>query len=178
MKLRWLTTVASASLSVVSVAYCAQYLTIEQAQQSAFPDADDWSVDASPISDAVRRELHAAGADIRRPKRWRALRGETLLGWFFVDEVIGKSEMITYSLAINADGSVRAVEVLTYRETHGGEVALPAWRRQFVGKRATDPVRLGTDIRNISGATLSSRHLSDGIRGLLQLQQKLQSAHE
>jgi Na+-transporting NADH:ubiquinone oxidoreductase subunit NqrC len=62
---------------------------------------------------------------------------------------------------------VRSVEILEYRETYGGEIRNPAWRQQFVGKRFGSGVQLGKDIRNISGATLSSRHVTDGIRRLL-----------
>ena len=90
-------------------------------------------------------------------------------GWLLVDQVIGKAEAITYALALDAHGAVTRLEVLEYRETHGGEIRLPAWRKQFVGKTAADPVRLDADIHNISGATLSCRHVTDGVRRLLSL---------
>jgi FMN-binding protein len=38
---------------------------------------------------------------------------------------------------------------------------------QFVGKTASAPLKLDADIRNISGATLSSRHVTEGVRRLL-----------
>ena len=41
------------------------------------------------------------------------------------------------------------------------------WRQQFVGKRAGQSLKLGSDIKNISGATLSSKHVTDGVRRLL-----------
>jgi Na+-transporting NADH:ubiquinone oxidoreductase subunit NqrC len=81
--------------------------------------------------------------------------------------VIGKHEFITYALALSPDGVVRGVEILDYRETYGGEIRNPAWRHQFVGKRPGSELQLGEDIKNISGATLSSRHVTDGIRRLL-----------
>ena len=39
-----------------------------------------------------------------------------------------------------------------------------------------DPVRLDTDIRNVSGATLSCRHVTDGIRRLLLLHERALSS--
>jgi hypothetical protein len=45
----------------------------------------------------------------------------------------------------------------------------PRWRAQFNGKRAGDTLRVGQDIQNLSGATLSSRHITDGVRRLLAL---------
>ena len=87
-----------------------------------------------------------------------------MLGYFLVDEVVGKFERITYAVGINTDGSVRQVEVLSYRESHGHEIRLPAWRKQFVGKTASSPLQVGEDIANISGATLSCTHITEGIR--------------
>jgi len=56
---------------------------------------------------------------------------------------------------------------MDYRESYGFEVRSPAWREQFVGKTAADPVGLDQDIRNISGATLSARHVTDGVKRVL-----------
>ena len=75
--------------------------------------------------------------------------------------------MITYAVAIDPAGTVRGIEILDYRETYGGEIRNPKWRQQFVGKRNGAALRLGGDIQNISGATLSSRHVTDGVRRLL-----------
>jgi Na+-translocating ferredoxin:NAD+ oxidoreductase RnfG subunit len=38
---------------------------------------------------------------------------------------------------------------------------------QFAGKTAADPLRLDGDIKNISGATLSCRHITDAVKRLL-----------
>ncbi len=70
-------------------------------------------------------------------------------------------------MGIALDGSVRQVEILSYRESHGFEIRLPAWRRQFVGKGATSAMRIGEDIANISGATLSCTHVTDGVRRIV-----------
>jgi hypothetical protein len=39
-----------------------------------------------------------------------------------------------YAVGIAANGKARQIEILNYRESHGYEVRLPAWRKQFVGK--------------------------------------------
>ena len=109
---------------------------------------------------------------------WQARTGDQALGWLVVDQVIGKSDAITYAVALDADGVVTGIDVLEYRETHGSEIRLPAWRKQFVGKTAHDPIRLDADIRNISGATLSCRHVTDGVRRLVALTAHLLSARD
>jgi Na+-transporting NADH:ubiquinone oxidoreductase subunit NqrC len=62
---------------------------------------------------------------------------------------------------------VRDVEILDYKESYGDQVRNPAWRAQFTGKRHGAPLKLTSDIKNISGATLSSKHITDGVRRLL-----------
>src|SRR5581483_6621709 len=53
------------------------------------------------------------------------------------------------------------------RESYGGEVAYESWRRQFRGKRAADSLRVGREIRGISGATISVHAVTLGVQRLL-----------
>ena len=147
-----------------------QYLKVEDAQKLAFPQADAFApFDHAPTPEqraAIDQAAHAR-ATAGDPVIWRVSAGGQLAGWFIVDNVIGKVERITYALALGSDGAVRSIEILEYRETHGYEVRNAAWRRQFDGKTAGTSLELGSDIKNISGATLSCRHLTDGVRRLL-----------
>jgi FMN-binding domain len=102
---------------------------------------------------------------------WSATRGGVLLGHVFVDEVIGRQNLITYALGIDTGGALRNLEILAYRESHGGEIRNAAWRAQFTGRDALEQLRFRTDIKNISGATLSSEHVTQGVRWLLALWQ-------
>ncbi len=133
---------------IAPAAHASVYLSVEQAQQAIFPGAV-----------FVPSEL------TRAARVWKV----TGAGWFIVDQVIGKNELITYAVGINVNGAVRGIEILEYRESHGGEIRTAAWRRQFAGKTAADPVQLDQDIQNISGATLSCRHVTEGVKRLLGL---------
>jgi Na+-translocating ferredoxin:NAD+ oxidoreductase RnfG subunit len=90
-----------------------------------------------------------------------------VLGYVVVDNVVGKFELITYAVGLSVDGVVKQVEILSYRESHGGEIRLPAWRQQFLGKGAQAPIKTGQDIANISGATLSCSHVAEGIKRIV-----------
>ncbi len=57
---------------------------------------------------------------------------------------------------------------MEYNESYGYEVRDAAWRQQFVGKSAASSLQLNADIKNISGATLSSKHVTDGVKRVLQ----------
>ena len=149
-----------------------QYLTVERAQKVLFPEGSDFI--ATPVRlDAEQKRRVEAYSDVRyRAKEqpvWRIESNDALLGWLVVDEVYGKHEFITYAVGLDADGSVRGVEILDYRETHGGEVRDPRWREQFIGKRYGDALTLDETIDNISGATLSCKHVTEGVRRILAL---------
>ena len=150
-------------------AFAVDYLTPEQAQKAIFPEADAFEPQTVPLTPAERTALAARlSAPVPEAVPLRiARRGGAALGVVVVDDVIGKFERITYAVGIGADGAVRQVEVLSYRESHGQEIRLPAWRRQFVGKTAASPLRVGEDIASISGATLSCAHVTEGVRRLV-----------
>ena len=93
----------------------------------------------------------------------------------FIDKVLGKHDFITYAVAVTPDGKVKGVEIMDYRETYGSQIRDKAWRDHFVGKSEKDPLRLDQDIPNISGATLSSKHVTDGVRRILQTYETLRA---
>lgn len=154
------------SALVAPSAFAVQYLTVDQAQKEIFPDKT--FVRASvKLSSAQRKAIErVSGVRVLRDEQqvWRVNGGG---GWFIVDEVVGKHEFITYALGLNPDGSVKQIEIMDYRETYGGEIRNASWRAQFAGKTGKSQVKLDSDIKNISGATLSCRHITDGVKRLL-----------
>ncbi len=158
----------------VQVVIATEYLTAEGAQKALFPQADRFNEVILSLSPAQRDRV-AALAGPQPPHRslraWRAMHGDEPLGFVFIDEVIGKEDFITYAVAIDASGRLSAPEVLAYRESHGGEIRSPAWRRQFAGRQGLDQLRVRTDIKNIAGATLSCEHVTEGVRWLTALWQ-------
>jgi Na+-translocating ferredoxin:NAD+ oxidoreductase RnfG subunit len=150
-------------------AFAVDYLSAEQAARLMFPDADAFAAHEIAFDAAQLQQLEAQGVK-PRSARWTvrtATKAGASLGWVVVDEVVGKVELIGYAVGIALDGSVRQVEILSYRESHGHEVRLPAWRRQFVGKGPGAAIRVGEDIANISGATLSCTHVTEGVRRIV-----------
>lgn len=99
----------------------------------------------------------------------RVMQGDTQVGWFVTDQVIGKFEKIDYAVGLDMAGNVSRVEVVRYRESHGHEVAERKWLAQFEGATAASPLKGGKDIDGISGATLSVVHVSEGVRRVVRL---------
>jgi len=153
-------------------AQATDYLSVAQAQTLLFPAAKAFVERPIKLDEAQRDRVKSASGVRQRwdeQKAWRAEREGQLLGWFIVDEVIGKHEFISYATAISPDGKVLGLEILSYRETHGGQVREASWRKHFAGKTLADPFKLDEDVPNISGATLSCRNILDGVKRLLVL---------
>lgn len=153
-------------------AYAITYYSVEQAQKALFPEATAFVADAVQLTPAQQVQIgKETGTPQLSPDQpvWRAEANGKQIGWFVEDEVIGKHELITYAVALDLDGTVRGVEILAYRESRGSEIRNPRWLAQFRGKHFSDPVMLGRDIANISGATYSCRHLAEGVKRILAL---------
>lgn len=158
---------------IAAPAYAIDYFTAEQAQKQIFPDAQVFKPMLVKLSSAQRDQIKSLAGVRQRweeQKVWRVEKDGKLAGWFVVDDVVGKHEFITYGVGITPDGHVVGVEVMSYRETKGDQVRDAGWRKHFVGKTLADPFKLDEDVPNISGATLSSRNMLDGVKRLLALQ--------
>ena len=149
-------------MSTPIVAQAKIYMSAEQVQKILLPNK---TLTKNPIiiTDDLQEKMRAASS-IRYPFKgeriWKAADGS----WLVIDEVIGKHEMISYAVALNPSGSILGIEILEYVESYGYEVAEPDWRKQFVGKTANDRIKLNQDIQNIGGATLSCKHITDGVK--------------
>jgi Na+-translocating ferredoxin:NAD+ oxidoreductase RnfG subunit len=139
---------AAAIVSVASPAYAMQYLSIEEAQKQAFPSATHFS-------------------EVQAGRVWKAEAGGKVAGFLIFDRVVGKHLFIDYAVALTPNGAVHSVEILQYRESYGGEIRSPSWLAQFVGKTSGSALKINGDIRNIAGATLSSTHVTEGVKRVL-----------
>ncbi len=167
--------VAAAALPA-QVTIAATYLTTENAQRALFPEADSFDVLLlAPTSEQRQAILKIAGpqAPHGNLQAWTARHGDAVVGYVFVDEVVGRQDFITYAVGIDAAGKLRPVEILEYRESHGGEIRNKRWLAQFSGRSAQGELRFRTDIKNIAGATLSSEHVTAGVRRILALWETL-----
>jgi hypothetical protein len=153
------------SALVAPSAFAVQYLTVDQAQRAIFPGKSFAAAPVKLTPSQCKAIEQASGVRVLHDEQqvWRVSGG----GWLIVDEVVGKHEFITYAAGLNADGSVKQIEIMDYRETYGGQIRDQKWRAQFVGKNSKSTLKLDSDIKNISGATLSCRHITDGVKRLL-----------
>lgn len=174
-----LTWLPAAAIVVIAPAYAGQYATVDEAAKRAFPEATSFKESLFQLSaDEARNVANSTGLPAKTAL-WRmliAMNGDKSLGVVVLDGVIGKFELIDYAVGIGSDGKIRNVEILAYRESHGYEVRLPAWRKQFVGKNKADRLRVSEDIASISGATMSATHITDGVRRIVAVVDQMRAA--
>ena len=160
---------ASSSVALLSAgsAFATQYLNAEEAQRVMYAEATQFKPVPLSLNTEQMRQVEALSGLPARSVQWRvssAWQGDKLLGYIVQDEVIGKYELISYAVAVLPDATVKQIEIMAYRESHGFEIRNAAWRKQFVGKSAQAGLAVGDGIANISGATLSTTHVTDGVR--------------
>ncbi len=123
------------------------FMDVAQAQETMFPNTDMIEL---PIS---------ASTALTTTRTWKVTTG----GWFIVDQAEVKGDIITYAVALDAQSILQRLEILECAADYD-TVTMPRWRKQFVGRQPYDELR---DIRTISGATLSSREITEGVRRIL-----------
>ncbi|MFQ5776372.1 MAG: FMN-binding protein [Terriglobia bacterium] len=149
------------------------YLTVKEAPGAVFPEADSFEREDIQVTEEFRRRLKKK-VGRAKPSIWEpfyisfiAKRDGETIGYAVICEEIGKHRPITFIVGVTPAGKVKDVAVMMYRESVGSEVRYKGFLEQFQGKKLQDPIRPYRDIRNVSGATLSVRALSRGVRKAL-----------
>jgi Na+-translocating ferredoxin:NAD+ oxidoreductase RnfG subunit len=148
------------------------FLTEDEALKLMFPKSDR-------IRKDVIRLTPERKAQIEERIGWKfpeqdfvvhiAETGAQIDGYVVLQNTIGKHKPMTYMVGVDNQGQVSDVELLVFREARGSEVRTKRFNSQYEGKTVSDPVRINKDIINISGATMSVRSLSAGVKRVLVL---------
>ena len=152
------------------------YLNPEDAAKLMFPESDSIRSEVINITEE-QKQLIVERIGWHFPESsFDCFIGETkgkIDGWAFVQHTIGKHKPMTYMVGVDPDGEVTNVEILVYRESRGSEVRKKRFNYQYQGKTIDDPIRINRDVINISGATMSVRSMSAGVKRALVLADEL-----
>ena len=169
---RWLTEEELGSIEV--------YLTEEKALKILFPKALKIQPEELRLTPEQKARIEDRIGWKFPEGSFRAFKAEsngTLEGYAVIQETIGKHRPITYMVGVTPDGRVSDVEILVYRESKGSEVRKKRFNSQYEGKTAQDPIRINKDIINVSGATMSVRSVSAGVKRALVLVEEFYLNH-
>jgi high-affinity iron transporter len=159
-------------LAAGSVRAEAVYRTPRQTLTEFFPRSQRVRYLRFPVDAALRERLtHRLGYGPGRAEYafYMATTGNHVDGYALIDDEPGQSEPITFAVQLTPDGTTVRTEILIYREPRGDEVRSRRFLEQLRGKTVRQPVRTGVDIDAVSGATISSRSLTAGVRRALVL---------
>ena len=92
-----------------------------------------------------------------------------LLGYSVVSGVVGRSGPFKIHVVLDKQCVVKRATVISYPWSHGREVTRRSFARQFEGKGPEDAIKIGNDIDAVSGATISSRAIAQGVREAVKL---------
>lgn len=162
--------VLSATPAVYAKEFNFQYPTYQESQKGFFPTATGFTPSHITLTeDEVDKVENTSKVRVRDPKQyiWKVEQNTHQIGWYVIDRVIGKHELITYGIALDMNHKVKGIEVLDFKESYGEQIREIQWRAQFIGKTLQDPLKLNGDIRNIGGATLSCKNVSNGVKRVL-----------
>jgi hypothetical protein len=161
-----------------------RYLTEAELEHAeVFMSEDDAVKLMLPKSQRIRRELirltHEKKEQIEERIGWKfpeesfevyiGESGDKVDGYAVLHNTIGKHRHMTYMVGVDAEGRCMNVELLVFREAKGSEVGKKRFNSQYEGKTVSDPIRINKDIINISGATMSVRSISAGVKRVLVL---------
>jgi FMN-binding domain len=148
------------------------YLTEEEALKLMFPKSDRIKKDLLRVSLDKKMVIEERIGWKFPENDFDVFIGETgskIDGYALIQHTIGKHKPMTYMVGVDSTGHVSNVELLVFREARGSEVRTKRFNVQYEGKTVLDPVRLNKDIINITGATMSVRSMTAGIKRVLVL---------
>ena len=146
------------------------YLTPDAAAQLMFPESDRIRKEIITLPPQQKTRIQEIIGWKFPETSFECFIGETngnVDGWALIQNTIGKHKPMTYMVGVNPQGEATNVEVLVYRESRGSEVRTKRFNYQYEGKNVYDPIRINRDIINISGATMSVRSMSAGVKRAL-----------
>ncbi len=147
----------------------------DEIRSLAFPDAERMEPRDYFLTSSQREQIESRARtqlDSDLVTVYVGLRGDDVLGYAFLDTHMVRTLPETFLIVLAPDGAVVATHVMAFYEPLE---YLPAdrWLDQLDGSRLTDDLHVGRSIAGITGATLSSHAVVNGIRRVLAMHEIL-----
>jgi len=163
------TLTALAFLVAAGAAAARVLMTKEEALDAAFAEADRVEKEILYFSDAEQKRVEQAARAPLESKLftvYKAYKDGAVTGYGFIDTRTIRTKPATFLVVLAPEGRVREARILAWQEPpeyQPGE----RWLAQFREQALSGELRLGGAIQGMSGASLSSRTLTDGVRRVL-----------
>jgi hypothetical protein len=148
------------------------YLSAPQAVQAAFPTYQVERKTVFLTSPQIQQieQLSRTKLDSRIFSYYVARSSSGIAGIAFFDRRMVRTLPVTYMAVLNASGTVSYVDVLSFEEPD--DYAPPVrWLALYKNRGLDDQLAIGRGIPHITGASLTSQAMNDGVRMILSLYQ-------
>lgn len=149
-----------------------QLLTKEAALEKIFGKGVQIVIENKQLTESqiskVKEKLGGELVYIQKGSKSKEVEVKTAIDFYFavkdgnktgvaiIDEEPGKWGPVEFIIALDLQGTVTRVEVLSYQEKRGQPIARHSFLSQFEGKTSKSPIKIDKDITGVSGATISS----------------------
>lgn len=109
-------------------------------------------------------------------KFYVGISSQNIIGYGYIDTVKGKWGRIIYIVKISTAGKIENLTIMSHIERIGVQIQERKFLEQYIGKSLSDPLKIHKDIDAVTGATISSRSITQGIKKVLILFNEFYSA--
>lgn len=161
---------------MVASSHAGKYPTADEAVRQLFDDASSFERETRVLTQTQKK----ASAEEASQKDFSALvtryvasSESGIQGYAYLDKHMVRTLPQTIMVAINAEGELVGIRVLAFREPEE-YIARDGWLGQFSGKTVDDEIRMKRNIDGITGATLTSRAVTQCARRTLAIHKILE----
>lgn len=150
-----------------------ELIKIDKALSQILPVADRIDKESIFLSEAQVIEIQEkanvtfGGAHQAQVTVYKMYKDGVVMAYVFEDVVKGKWGPIHYLVGLDTKGNILETIVLDYQEIRGRPIAKKRFLNQYKGKNIHNSLTLRKDIDGITGATISSTSLTDGVRKIV-----------
>ncbi|MDC0036918.1 FMN-binding protein [bacterium] len=152
------------------------YNTVDEALDDVFTEGSKVKEVKITISPSTKQRIEdKLGWEIDEDDLivYKGYKNSKFTGFAIVLDELGKYYPITFLTYITPDYKVGDVVVMVYREKIGASIRKKRFLSQFYDKTSKDSLVIDRDIVGISGATISSWAISNGVKKALVLTEEL-----
>jgi len=154
---------------VSSNSYARVFISKDEALKLAFPDSDTIEKQSLFLSKTDVESIEKLGRSKLNSRLFLFYVGKKngeAIGYAAIDTHIVRTKSQTIIVVINPDGSLKYTEILAFFEPLEYKPT-ESWIDLFKDKKITNGIKIGYDIPNISGATLSSNGTANAVKKIL-----------
>lgn len=138
----------------------------EKVLRGIFPDIDDIRKKTVSISKNDKKRISVLSGKKNIPDIFTYYEVRPL-GYAVIKNAKGRYKDFTFMVVVNSKGSIEMVKILKYDELFGRKIKDERFLSRFKEKTLNSPLKINVDIDAMTGATISCKALTEGVKKAL-----------